>query len=105
VVSDQRLTAAREYLAYAQGQRISHLPHPVLQRVATELRRQLGQVLDVIGEQEVGDQVFSAVLAVVADGAGRLGAIRAVLARFDWETDDRQHALEEIDRIAGDEDQ
>ena len=31
----------------------------------------------------------------------RLAAIRAVLARFDWEHDDRQLALEEIDRIAG----
>lgn len=34
--------------------------------------------------------------------AGKLAAIRAVLARFDWEHDDRQYALEEIDRIAGD---
>jgi hypothetical protein len=33
--------------------------------------------------------------------AGKLAAIRAVLARFDWERDDRQLALEEIDRIAG----
>jgi hypothetical protein len=49
VTVDQRLTAAREYLACARGQRISRLPRPVLQRVATELRRQLGQVLDVIG--------------------------------------------------------
>ena len=31
----------------------------------------------------------------------RLEAIRAVLARFDWETGDRQYALEEIERIAG----
>lgn len=31
--------------------------------------------------------------------AGRLAAIRAVLARFDWETGDRQRALEEIERI------
>jgi hypothetical protein len=33
-------------------------------------------------------------------GASQLAAIRAVLARFDWERDDRQYALEEIDRIA-----
>jgi hypothetical protein len=37
--------------------------------------------------------------------AGTLAAIRAVLARFDWEFDDRQYALEEIQRIAGGEDQ
>jgi hypothetical protein len=30
----------------------------------------------------------------------RLGEIRALLARFDWERDDRQYALEEIERIA-----
>jgi hypothetical protein len=30
----------------------------------------------------------------------RLGEIRAVLARFDWEHDDRQLALEAIERIA-----
>jgi hypothetical protein len=35
------------------------------------------------------------------DSAGKLAAVRAVLARFDWEHDDRQYALEEIDRIAG----
>ena len=45
-----RLTEAREYFAYAQGQRISHLPHSVLQRVAAELRRHLGQVLDAEAE-------------------------------------------------------
>jgi len=31
----------------------------------------------------------------------RLAAILAVLDRFDWEHDDRQYALEQIDRIAG----
>lgn len=30
----------------------------------------------------------------------RLGEIRALLARFDWEHDDRQYALEAIERIA-----
>ena len=29
--------------------------------------------------------------------AGKLDAVRAVLARFNWETDDRQYALEQID--------
>jgi hypothetical protein len=38
--------------------------------------------------------------------AERLDGIRALLARFDWEHDDRQLALEAIERIAdGDEDQ
>jgi hypothetical protein len=35
-----------------------------------------------------------------AEAARRLGEIRALLARFDWEHDDRQRALEQIDRIA-----
>lgn len=33
--------------------------------------------------------------------ASKLAAIRDVLARFDWGTDDRQLALERIDQIAG----
>jgi hypothetical protein len=81
----QRLASAREYLGYARGVKVADLPYPALTRLAAELRRQLGQVLDVIGDDA---------------GAGRLAAIRAVLARFDWEHDDRQYALEEIDRIA-----
>ena len=34
------------------------------------------------------------------DDTRRLAAIRGVLAAFDWEHDDRQLALEAIDRIA-----
>jgi hypothetical protein len=33
------------------------------------------------------------------DDAAKLAAVRDVLAAFDWESDDRQYALEEIDRI------
>jgi hypothetical protein len=35
-----------------------------------------------------------------AEAARRLRAIREVLSHFDWEHDDRQFALEAIDRIA-----
>ena len=35
-----------------------------------------------------------------AEDTRRLGAIRGLLARFDWEHDDRQYALEAIERIA-----
>jgi hypothetical protein len=35
-----------------------------------------------------------------ADDTRRLGEIRALLSRFDWEHDDRQYALEAIERIA-----
>ena len=36
-----------------------------------------------------------------AEDTRRLDAIRDVLARFDWDRDDRQYALETIERIAG----
>jgi hypothetical protein len=65
------------------------LPPSVLVRECAELRRQLGQVLDVIGQ------------AASEPEAGKLAGIRAVLAAFDWEFDDRQLALEHIERIAG----
>jgi hypothetical protein len=36
------------------------------------------------------------------DDSAKLAAVRAVLASFDWESDDRQYALEEIDSIMSD---
>jgi hypothetical protein len=50
VTADPRLTAAREFLAGARRRKIGELPPSVLAREAAELRRQLGQVLDLIGE-------------------------------------------------------
>ena len=38
--------------------------------------------------------------AAVAEDTRRLGTIRGVLGRFDWEHDDRHYALETIERIA-----
>jgi len=38
--------------------------------------------------------------AAMSEDTRRLAAIRALLAAFDWEHDDRQLALEAIDRIA-----
>ena len=50
--------------------------------------------------------IIERLAAEAADDARRLCEIRAVLAGFDWEHDDRQFALEAIDRIAsGNEDQ
>jgi hypothetical protein len=37
--------------------------------------------------------------------AGKLAEVRAVLAAFDWERDDRQYALEHIERIVLGDDQ
>jgi hypothetical protein len=36
------------------------------------------------------------------DDSAKLAAVRGVLRAFDWETDDRQYALEEIERIVMD---
>ena len=82
---DQRITAAREYLAVAQQSDVLHLPPSALLRECAESRRQLAAVLAAVDGQ--------------ADAAGRLARIRQVLAEFDWEFHDRQLALEAIDRI------
>jgi hypothetical protein len=79
---DQRITLAREYLAGAQQRDVLHLPPSALLRECAESRRQLGQVLDAATGQ-----------------ASTLAGIRAVLAAFDWESGDRQIALERIERI------
>jgi hypothetical protein len=36
------------------------------------------------------------------DDSAKLAAVRDVLSAFDWECDDRQYALEAIDRIVMD---
>jgi hypothetical protein len=86
MTADARVQLAREYLAGVRKHKVSTLPPSVLVRECAELRRQLGQVLDAIGE----------------DGqAAQLAEIRALLDAFDWERDDRQYALERIEMIAG----
>jgi hypothetical protein len=88
VSADQRVTAAREFLAGARRRKVDQLPPSLLMRECAELRRLLGQVLDVLaGERD-------------RDAARRLAEIREVFRHFDWEYHDRQLALEEIERIA-----
>jgi hypothetical protein len=50
--------------------------------------------------EAAGQPEAAAVPGTAAGDTRRLAAIRAVLAGFDWETGDRQYALEKIDRIA-----
>ncbi len=59
----------------------------------------------------MGDEEYDAAIKAAAaadqgghdvprhDPAAQLAEIRAVLAAFDWEHDDRQYALEAIERI------
>ena len=51
MTGDQRVTAAREYLDGARKRKVAELPPSLLIRECAELRRALGQVLDVIGDQ------------------------------------------------------
>ena len=82
----ERVSQAREFLHGTLGRTVDTLPPTILMRELAECRRHLGQVLIVIDDGR--------------EDAAKLAAIRAVLARFDWEHDDRQYALEEIERIA-----
>lgn len=78
--ADQRVTVARETLAwYDRGQWSDPL------NVTGHLAATVRSLLEVISEDE-------------AD-AGKLAEIRAILGAFDWEHDDRQYALEKIERI------
>ena len=48
--------------------------------------------------------VLESLLAAHDEDARRLDAIRHLLADFDWEHDDRQYALEAVERIVAGED-
>ena len=59
----QRVTMAREFLAGARTRKLTELPPSVMTRELAECRRQLGQVLDVIGQGAVLDAQQCEVLA------------------------------------------
>ncbi len=86
IPADERAELARRYLAEARQRGVTSLPPSRLLAECAELRRHLGQVLAVLAERQ--------------DENRQLAEIRAVLAAFDWEFDDRQLALERIERIA-----
>lgn len=70
MTADQRLAAASEYLGHARGVQIGQVPHPALRRMAAELRRQLGQVLDVIsGGVIVSADQLEVLASALADAA------------------------------------
>jgi hypothetical protein len=85
IPGDERADLARRYLAEARQRDVEQLPPSLLMRECAELRRLLGQVLAVLAERQ--------------DGVRQLAEVRAVLAGFDREFDDRQLALEAIERI------
>jgi hypothetical protein len=81
MTTDQRLANAREYLGYARQVKVADLPHSALMRMAAELRRQLGQVLDVVTEGEavtepaVDEEVWQALLTEVSEMRGYVAEI------------------------------
>lgn len=50
MTADQRVQIAREYLAGARKRKVGELPPSLLIRECAEMRRLLGQVLDVVDE-------------------------------------------------------
>jgi hypothetical protein len=82
---DERVEIARDYLQGARQRDVKYLPPTRLMVEVAETRHQLAQVLAVVAEWQ--------------DAARQLAEARAVLAAFRWETDDRQLALEHIERI------
>ena len=91
--------ARQAYVAWAAGQRRlrQDFPGGTIGLGADEY----AAAVTAVGEQDQAaenagmDQIFGS-----GTDTRRLGEIRALLARFDWEHDDRQYALEQIERIA-----
>jgi hypothetical protein len=81
---DRRVEIARDFLTDAQRRSVEQMPPSLLMREVAELRRLLGQALGILAERQADTRWLS--------------EIRAVLAAFDWQHDDRQIALEEIER-------
>lgn len=65
-------------------------PRPDMGMWAQRLSSELGQLLKQLDDDAE---------AAPDPAAAQLAEVRAVLAAFDWETDDRQYALEKIDDI------
>ncbi len=85
---DVRVQAARRWLA-------SFPPDPELVSMTA------GQLVSWASRMHSAAQLLDAyVRDAETDDARCLREIRDLLARFDWETDDRQYALEAIERIA-----
>jgi hypothetical protein len=83
---DDRIELARRFLAEAQRRSVEQMPPTLLMHEVAELRHLLASVLGVLAERQAETR--------------QLAEIRAVLAAFDWEFDDRQIALERIEQLA-----
>jgi len=100
--------ASWEQIASATGGSVSQARQAYLDWAAGQHRLRQDFPAGTIG---LGDDEYAAAVKAAgepgADLAGdtrRLDAIRVLLARFDWEHDDRQYALEAIERIVAEGD-
>lgn len=70
MTGDARVTLAREFLDGARRRKMTELPPSLLIRECAELRRQLGQVLDVIAAGAcLNEDQAATVLAALDDAA------------------------------------
>ena len=91
--------AAEDVRVQEARHRIAALPHDT-ELVGLGQAELVGWVARMHGAAQLLDAfVRDAVVPVEADDTRRLDRIRVVLAKFDWEHDDRQLALEAIERI------
>jgi hypothetical protein len=110
VTADQRVTSAREYLDGARRHKVTELPPSLLIRECAELRRLLGQALDVLGQAVTLD---GSQAATVLDALGFAAEYRRYRASLTCESC-AQHPTElcedhatdldradEYDRLAG----
>jgi hypothetical protein len=79
VTADQRVETAREYLDGARRRKVTELPPSLLMRECAELRRLLGQVLDVLDSAVTLDQDQAATVLDALDFAAEYRRYRASL--------------------------
>ena len=81
MTADQWVISAREYLASARRRKLTQLPPSLLVRECAELRRLLGQALDVIAEDASAlEEARATLLPAYAEPAVTLGQDQAATA-------------------------
>jgi hypothetical protein len=109
VTGDMRVAIARDYLASVRQHKVTHLPPSVLVRECAELRRQLGQVLDVISGQAAAldaDETMTVLAALddasegIRERAAYCPACRSHPASLCDEDADRLSRAEAYDHLA-----
>jgi hypothetical protein len=69
---DSRVTQAREYLTHIRRVKVTGLPVSVLERECAELRRNLGQLLDVLDSRDEDVSILAAAVLDQAEAANEV---------------------------------